>query len=99
VPDRAAPWTLENFLECFDRWADLESPTYDVRLIATEWIFSRAENPYLGVQRETGFANLWFGPLPGTLEPDGSVVACAYWIYEAEHRVRCDSFATLSTPL
>jgi hypothetical protein len=99
VPDRGAPWGLENFLECFDRWAELESSSDDVRLITIEWIFSRTENPYLGVRREAGFANLWFGAVPGTLEPSGTVVACAYWIMEATHHVRCDSFATLSMPL
>jgi hypothetical protein len=99
VPERGPQWALENFLECFDRWAANEEPSDDARVLVMHWILSRAENPYLAVRRETGFANLWFGAIPGTLEADGTVVACAYWIIEEFHKVRCDSFATLSTPL
>jgi hypothetical protein len=99
VPEGPGSWQLENFLECLDRWAEHETAGQDVRLVVTAWILSRFEDPYQGVRREPGFENLWFGPVPATLDGAGQVVACAYWIYEATRTVRCDSFATLSHPL
>jgi hypothetical protein len=99
VPEPQTPWSLDGFLDCFDRWADQEKPSEGVRFIVMEWILGRAENPYVGVRREPGFDNLWFGPIPRTQQPDGTVTACAYWIYETTRTVRCDSFATLETPL
>lgn len=60
---------------------------------------TRFSDPYQGVRRESGFANLWFGPVPNSDDGRGVVVACAYWIEESSHTVRCDSFASLSQPL
>lgn len=60
---------------------------------------TRFDDPYHGVRREKGFANLWFGPIPGSADGSGTVVACSYWIEEETHTVRCDSFATLNEPL
>lgn len=91
-------WRLEGFLDRLDAWAKLESPSDDLRLIVTAWVLTRYDDPYQGVRRERGFANLWFGPIPES--DDGTtVVACAYWIEESGRAVRCDSFATLSRPL
>ncbi len=60
---------------------------------------TRYENPYQGFHRERGFRNLWFGAVPGSNDASGTVVACAYWIEESIHTVRCYSFATLRLPL
>jgi hypothetical protein len=64
VPDAARSWILEGFLDCLDRWAALESPSDDLRMVVTAWILSRYDDPYMGVRREPGFDNLWFGPVP-----------------------------------
>jgi len=91
-------WTLENFVDALDRWIDRESPPQDLRNFVTAWVFSRYDDPYQGVRREPGFANLWFGQVPGSQHGNGQVVACSYWIMELERVVRCDSFATLNLP-
>jgi hypothetical protein len=91
-------WKLEGFLECFDAWADRESPSDDLRVFVTAWIMSRFDDPYRGVRREPGFDNLWFGVVPMSRNDSGAVVTCAYWIEESQHTVRCDSFATLNPP-
>jgi hypothetical protein len=62
------------------------------------WLFTRLEDPYVGVRREPTFDNLWFGAVPGSIRA-GTVVACSYWIFESSRTVRCDSIATLSLPL
>jgi hypothetical protein len=98
MPDRTDRWQLEGFLECVDRWTDLEHPSDDLRLVVTAWILSRFDDPYRSARREPGFDNLWFALVPGTLEPDGSVVACSFWIEELSQTVRCDSFASLGYP-
>jgi hypothetical protein len=90
---------LENFLERFDAWVELESPTDDLRCIVMAWILTRDDDPYQGVRRETGFPNLWFGPVPNSYDGSGHVVTCSYWIKESSRTVRCDNFGTLSLPL
>lgn len=90
---------MEGFLERLDRWVEQESPADGLRILVTEWILSRYDDPYQGVTREQGFANLWFGRVPRSEDGSGFVVVCSYWIQESTRTVRCDSFATLSLPL
>ena len=92
------PWALARFIEMLDAWIDREKPEADLRLMTTAWVLSRADDPYQGVRRAAGFDNLWWGPVPRTATPAGTVVTCAYWIFEADRVVRCDGFATLSLP-
>jgi hypothetical protein len=99
VTSGAMPWKLEGFLERLDAWIELEKPPDDLCLLVTGWIMSRFEDPYLGVRREPGFPNLWFGAVPKSDDGAGTVVACSYWIEESTRTVRCDSFATLNLPL
>lgn len=87
------------FLEQLDSWIERETPGDDLRLIVTVWVLSRGDDPYVGVRREPGFENLWFGPVAGSEDGSGRVVACSYWIDETRRVVRCDSIATLSLPL
>lgn len=91
-------WQLIGFAEQLDAWIAAEAPDEDIRLIVTSWVLSRFDDPYVGVRREPGFANLWFGPVPLTVRAD-TVVVCTYWVEERSHSVRCDGFATLSTPV
>lgn len=98
MPEQVSRWVLDNFLETFDVWVASEDPSVEVRSAVLAWVFSRAEDPYAGVRREVGFANLWFGAIPRTLRMD-TVVACSYWVEERRNVVRCDSLATLSLPL
>lgn len=99
VPRNSPAWNLAGFLESLDGWADREQPPQELVLIVMHWVLSRYDDPYQGVQREPGFPNLWFGPVPETHHGPGRVVVCSYWIEETTRTVRCDSFATLNTPL
>jgi hypothetical protein len=94
-----ALWRLERFLTEFDLWTEREHPGDDLRVIVTEWVVGRQDDPYRGVRREPGFENLWFGAVPGSDDGAGRVVVCSYWIVEAQHLLRCNSFATLGLPL
>jgi hypothetical protein len=94
-----APWHLEGFEEQLDAWAERESSPDDLKLIVMAWLLSRMDSPYVGVRREPGFPNLWFGPVPGSEDGVGRVVCCSYWIFEERHLVRCNSFATLNLPI
>ena len=62
------PWQLKDFEESLDHWISLESPDDDLRLVVTAWVLTRFDDPYQGVRREPGFANLWFGPIPGSVQ-------------------------------
>jgi hypothetical protein len=90
---------LARFLEHLDRWADLESPDQDTRLLVAAWIVGRADQPYEGVRREAGFPNLWFGRIPGTLDHHGSMVTCSYFVFESVRVIRCNSIGRLGLPL
>jgi hypothetical protein len=92
-------YELVNFLPRFDEWVDLESPADEIRAAVLSWMFTRAENPYLGVKRTEGFVNLWYGAVPHTEHGAGDVVVCSYFINESERAVKCNGFATLSTPI
>ena len=99
MTDAASPWVPEGFDECLQRWDELEKPPDDLRSWVVEWSFTRLDDPYQGVRREPGFANLWWGVVPGTLHEGDKVVVCSYWVVESIHVVRCESLATLSFPL
>jgi hypothetical protein len=93
-------WNLVGFIEHLDRWIEIESPTQDLRVIVTDWVFSRAVDPYVGARRERGFANLWYVRVPGSYTAaDGTAVVCTFLIEETSRRVRCMSIATLSYPV
>jgi hypothetical protein len=97
VTEREA-WTLEDFEPRLDQWIEMEKPSDNLRILVTAWVLSRFDDPYAGVRREPDFDNLWFGPVPGSLQ-EGRVVVCSYWIFEASRTVRCDSIATLNLPV
>ncbi|WP_033343504.1 hypothetical protein [Catenuloplanes japonicus] len=99
MPADPAPWHLDKFLEKFDIWVAVEDPPDDLRLLVSAWIFTRYDNPYAGMHREPGLPGLWFGEVPDSNNGKGQAVACAYWVDERTRTVRCDSFATLDTPI
>lgn len=91
-------WRLENFVERLDAWISVENPSEDLRIIVTEWVLTRFDDPYTDVSRQPDFPNLWFGPIPDT-EHAGHLVVCSYWILEDERLVRCDQIASLRRPV
>jgi hypothetical protein len=92
-------WRLERFVDAHQTWAQEQAPDGDLRRHVALWIFTRMEDPYQGVERQVDVAgNFWWGWIPGSRKGD-SLVTCSYWIYEQQHLVRCDNFATLGLPL
>jgi uncharacterized phage-associated protein len=81
-------WQLENFDVRLDVWITNESPDDDLRIIVTQWVLGRFDNPYTDVSREAEFPNLWFAAIPESPH-DGRVVVCSHWIFEEVRLVRC----------
>jgi len=50
------------------------------------------------MQRRLDIPTLWFGAVPGTEAPDGTVVTCSYFIFEDTRTIRCNTLASL-TPI
>lgn len=92
-------WDLVNFDERFQDWVDREDPIDPLRTTVLSSIFTRFDDPYVGVRREPGFDNLWFGRIPGTEHGESSVVVWSYFVEERTHSVVCSSIATLNEPV
>ena len=54
-------------------------------------VMARHDDPYAGVVREPGFANLWYGRVPNTRDRAGTLVTCSYFIFEKTRVIRCNS--------
>jgi hypothetical protein len=98
-PDGLPRWRLTRFGEHLDVWAKIESQDVDMRLVVIDWIMTRTDDPYAGVRREPGFENLWFGRIPRTMDDQGSMVTCSYFIFESTRIVRCNGIGRLNLPL
>lgn len=99
VPHSNPTWTLEHFVEQLDLWIEREEQAADLQGPVLAWIQSRMDDPYLDVEREDGFDNLWWGRIPKTETSDGLVAIGSYFIFESEKRVECNSFSLISLPL
>lgn len=95
MSDRAAEWELAGFLESFDIWSRLESPSDAVRWAVLTWIQSRYEDPYRDARRVSDHPNFWEARIPPSRDGSGNIVICSYWIYESTRTVTCDLFGTL----
>jgi hypothetical protein len=87
-------WTFRYAIEALDYWAEREKPSQDLRMVVTEWAFNQHTNPYRGMDRQPGFANLYVGEVRGT-RSGSAAVTCTYWIDETTSTVRFDNFTTL----
>ena len=93
-----AGWLLDEFLPRLHLWIETEQPDDRLVNVVREWIITRYDDPYRGARRADVAENLWFAVVPDTLR-QGRVTACSFWIYERDHIVRCDAFASLSLPI
>jgi hypothetical protein len=94
-------WKLVEFDERLDSWlaGDGHAADYETRVRVLEWIQSRMDDPYYGVDRDGRIDNLWYGRVPRTQRDDGQVVVGTYFIFEAKKIVKGNSFAFLSPPI
>lgn len=93
------PWLIVNFEPWLIRWVREYQPPLAVIVAVRAWVKSREENPFAGVNYEPGFDNYLFGAIPNTMDGDGRVVTCAYWVHRDDHVVRCDMISTASWPV
>ena len=92
-------WRLDGFDERYQEWLDQEHPDHSLGTLVLNWLFTRMEDPYEGVTRESGFPNLWWGGVPFSGHGDDQVVVVVYWVNESTHSLRCDRIASLTWPL
>ncbi len=98
MPD--ALWRLIDVDDRLDEWIERESPNQDLIIAVTAWTLSRMEDPYESLRRDPGFANLWFGKVPRTYDPDTrTAIACTLFVDEQSHEVKIDRFARLGVPI
>jgi hypothetical protein len=91
-------WQLAAFAERLDIGGAEQKASDELIRTVAAGIFTRYDDPYRDVRRDTGSPNYWWGPIPDT-EHERYVVCCFYSIIETERRVRCDTFATLALPV
>lgn len=96
-------WTLLDFLPRLDAWEDAEQPLDELRVLVTDWIFTRMSDPFDGARRVDGFADYWHVVIPGSAHFDSFAERCGvvvlYWIDVPTRSVRCDRIASLSLPI
>jgi hypothetical protein len=97
VTEAEPAWNIVGLVEALNSWVLRESPAEELRKVVGRWAFHQHEDPYQGVHRQPGFANLYFGEVPGTRNK-GAAVSCTYWIEVGTHAVKWDSFTTLNLP-
>ena len=98
VPDEDR-WEFRNFGECLDAWIDQTRPDDDLRLIVTQWVMARHDDPFEGVSRQAPHPNMWFARIRDTYRPPGTMVTCSYWVFADERVVYCDRIQTLNLPI
>lgn len=100
VSSPSRSWTLQNTEDALDRWIALDDPPQDLRIHVLTWMLSRVDNPYRGLRRTPGFTNVWFGPVPETLDETASTVLTVTLLIDEPTRVvRFDGIVMLSWPL
>lgn len=97
------PWTLQDFLPRLDDWVDAEHPLDDLRVLVTDWIFSRMADPFVNARRAPSFSDYWQAVVPRSEHFDDHAercgVVCLYWVNVIERAVRCDRIVSLSLPI
>lgn len=44
-------WTLQDFVSEPDAWVEAEHPTDELRVLVTNWIFTRISDPFVNARR------------------------------------------------
>jgi len=65
VTDQPA-WTLLEFVPKLDEWIAIEHPLPELRVLLTDWIFTRVSDPFANARRVVGFADYWLAVVPGS---------------------------------
>jgi hypothetical protein len=99
VPEAERAWLALDFDDPVKRWVREYKPRLTAIRSLRDWIRSREADPFQGVRLVPGFDNLMFGIIPGTMDDDGRVVTCSYWVYRADRILRCDMISTASWPV
>jgi hypothetical protein len=101
--NEASDWVLLDFLPKLDEWVAAETPRDDVRIVVTDWIFTRVADPFANARRVEGFPDYWQAVVPDSEHLDDNVelcgVVCLFWIDVRGRSVRCDRIASLSLPI
>lgn len=89
-------WSLCEFEECLDAWAQRESPTDELCNIITTWFLTLEGDPY---QREAvliknDVPSWWSIHVPDSQDGRGHIVNCTYRIDERDSSVHCYDFTT-----
>lgn len=96
-------WTLQDFVSELDAWVEAEHPTDDLRVLVTNWIFTRISDPFVNARRVAGFEDYWEVVVPHSDHFDDCAqrcgVICLYWLNVGARTVCCDRFASLSLPV
>lgn len=63
--ERDGEWLVVATEECLERWAAIEHPPEDLRIIVATWLMTRMDNPHRDVDRMPDFPGWWFGKVAG----------------------------------
>lgn len=98
MPVGQQPWRLEKFEERYEAWAERDKADDELRLVVVNWLMNRHDDPFLGMARQDGFDDLWFGWIPGSGDGRGNMVACSFRADRTRGVIECNDITTLSYP-
>lgn len=99
MPDGARPWIALNFDEPVKNWVREYAPSLAIIGNVRDWIRRREVDPFDGAYPVAGMGDrLYYGVIPGTLNADGRVVTCTFWVLREDGIVRCSYISTVSWP-
>ncbi len=100
MPEGGKAWIALNFDDPVKLWVREYAPSLTAIRNVRDWIRRREVNPFDGVHPVAGFDNkLFYGIVPGTLDTDGRVVTCTFWVFREDGIVRCSVLSTTTWPV
>jgi hypothetical protein len=99
--DPYGPWRLDGFESKLHQWGPTVPLPGEMYADVKRWIATRRDRPRGGATLIDGEENAWQAGVTYLPDLDDGLqqVVCAYRIIEAEHRIVCELFAVLPTPI
>jgi len=92
-------YRIFGFEPIFDKWADDQGPSDDLRVLVMNWLHVLQVDPYFGARPSLHWGMEWWQAEIPDSWTDKDVTVCIYRVLEEKHEIHVSALATLSLPL